>query len=158
MTSLTNSSPPTVQRSESERHSDLAADISALVVHGVSQASTLQSRPAILRRLAASVASSLPAGIDRLVARADTEASLVTAVSLHSGVPFALLDHEGAVVMGDCYPSERVVMVETFQHEVTQRSVPAVVTLLGVATAISFDPDGDYVFGNFVATKETKQS
>jgi len=158
MTILTNSSPPTVQRSESERHGDLAADILALVTHGVSNASTLQSRPAILRRLAAFVAGSLPAGIDRLVALAVTEAPLATAVSLHSGVPFALLDREGVAVLGDCYPSERVVLVETLHHAATQRSVPAVATLLGVATAISFDTDGDYVFGSFEVAMEKKQS
>lgn len=140
MTILTASTPPTVLQDEAERHHDLVADISALMTNGTLDSSSLQSRPAILRRLAALLAQVLPPGVDRLMSRASIDAPLATAVALHSGVSFALFDDDGRVLLGDLYPSERVVLIETLPTARTDdlsvqlRDVGA--DLIGVMTAV----------------------
>ena len=140
MTILTASTPPTVLQDEAERRHDLVADISALMTNGTLDSSSLQSRPAILRRLAALLAQVLPPGVDRLMSRASIDAPLATAVALHSGVSFALLDDDGRVLLGDLHPSERVVLIETLptartdELSVQLRDVGA--DLIGVMTAV----------------------
>lgn len=143
MTILTTAPPPAVLQDEVERRHDLVADISALSTRHWLDASALQSRPAILRRLASLLAHVLPSGIDRLVARASTDAPLATAVALHSGISFALLDNDGHVVLGDLYPSEKVVLVETLAATVQgfdqYRLGATGAILIGVGTAVTAD-------------------
>ncbi|MHB1171207.1 MAG: hypothetical protein ACYCZY_01685 [Lacisediminihabitans sp.] len=140
MTILTTASPPAVLQDEAERRNELVADISASTTSASPDASALQSRPAILRRLASLLAHVLPSGVDRLVARASVDAPLATAVALHSGLSFALLDDDGRVVLGDLYPSERVVLVETLPvpggQELDDQIGNAGAMLLGIATAV----------------------
>ncbi|QWA23245.1 hypothetical protein KJK32_23745 [Streptomyces sp. JCM17656] len=49
-----------------------------------------QTRPTILRRLAAILAERLPDRLDRLVAASASAVPLTTAVALHTGLPFAV--------------------------------------------------------------------
>ncbi|MCW3819667.1 hypothetical protein ONA91_35050 [Micromonospora sp. DR5-3] len=75
-----------------------------------------ETRPTILRRMAALMADLLDASTDRLAARAEV-APLVTALSLETGLPFAVIATPGAAdhptpIEGELHPGERVVLVE----------------------------------------------
>lgn len=142
MITLSMSNPPAVVQDAHERRHDLVADVLALVTRGALDASALQSRPAILRRLAAAAAQALPGGTDRLAARV-ADAPLATAVALYTGVPFALIGDRGAVILGDLHPSERVVLVETLPAqnasstpEVSRQLSQSGADCLGIVTAV----------------------
>jgi len=108
---LTATIPPAVVRTPADEQSDLAADLAALAEgSAVPNVHNVQSRPAILRRLAARLADGVAPGTDRLVGEL-AYAPLVTAVSLHTGVPFALVDVDNHHVLGELHPSERVVVI-----------------------------------------------
>lgn len=151
MITLSTSNPPVVVQDAHERRQDLVADVLALVASGALDAAALQSRPAILRRLAAAAAHALPTGTDRLVARV-ADAPLATAVALYTGVPFALMDDAGTLVLGDLHPSERVVLVETLPAldasstgELSRRLSQSGADLLGIMTAVVPRPHGGAV-------------
>ena len=112
MTSLTSAFPPAVHQEQQEHAHQLLEDLQALATTpgGPPQPATAQSRPAILRRLAALAAMYVPAGTDRLVAHPD-DTALVTAVALHTGIPFVLLNTTGTTT-GELHPQEAVVLVQ----------------------------------------------
>ncbi|MEV0195755.1 hypothetical protein [Nonomuraea sp. NPDC050691] len=72
--------------------------------------SAMLTRPAILRRLAATLAERLPPATERLVAPSAAGVTLVAAVALESGLPFCLLTPADGV-FGDLFPGEPVVLV-----------------------------------------------
>ncbi|ASO21997.1 hypothetical protein FHR81_004996 [Actinoalloteichus hoggarensis] len=51
-------------------------------------------RPSLLRRAAEVLARELPRSVDRLIAPRPADTALITAVSLHTGLPFAVLGAE----------------------------------------------------------------
>jgi len=117
MSPLTLHDSAALRQSKQDRIADLAADVTAAAIRPGPSVDiyAVHTRPAILRRLAALLAEYLPQGVDRLVAT-DSDACLVTAVALHSGVPFVLAGTESGdsiVFHGDLYPSERLALVET---------------------------------------------
>ncbi|MEV4330998.1 orotate phosphoribosyltransferase [Streptomyces sp. NPDC049597] len=78
----------------------------------------LHTRPTILRRLAALLADELPARLDRLVAADRADTPLVTAVALHTGLPFALAGkgpgtEGGTGLLGEVHRGERITVLTT---------------------------------------------
>ncbi|MDQ6782166.1 MAG: orotate phosphoribosyltransferase [Actinomycetota bacterium] len=77
-----------------------------------------ETKPAILRRVAASLAQMVPDGIDRLAGPELGAVALAAAVSLETGIPFVIVrkeskDHGTAKeVEGEIQPGERVLVVE----------------------------------------------
>lgn len=120
MTSLTPTSPPVVRQEQQEHAHQLAEDLQALTTTpgAPPHPAIVQSRPAILRRLAALAAEYVPPGTDRLIAHPD-DAALVAAVALYTGIPFVLIDTAGNSA-GELHPQEVVVLVQfsSGRHEV----------------------------------------
>ncbi|HET6356867.1 hypothetical protein [Streptomyces sp.] len=90
----------------------------APVTGGTFDPYALQTRPTILRRLAALLADELPGRLDRLVAADSADAPLTTAVALHTGLPFALAAPRdtpgggtGAALYGEIHRGERVAVL-----------------------------------------------
>lgn len=111
MVKLSESCPPVVTRADGEEREDLVRDLEALREPGQSYppASATCTRPAILRRLATRAAQQVGPDTDRLVATVQ-DSVLAAAISLHTGVPFALT--EGSrLVTGDLHKGERAVFV-----------------------------------------------
>ena len=79
-----------------------------------------ESRPTILRRLAELLADRVPGDIDRLAAGDRGGVPLVTAVSLRSGLPFALIREvagsQTVGTMGEIHRDERVVLIVDVVH------------------------------------------
>lgn len=77
-----------------------------------------ETKPAILRRLAASLAAMVPAGIDRLAGPELGAVALAAAVSLETGIPFVIVRKASKeyatskVVEGELNAGERVLIVE----------------------------------------------
>ena len=77
-----------------------------------------ETKPAIMRRVAASLAELVPAGIDRLAGPELGAVALATAVSLETGIPFVIVRKESKdyatskIVEGEINPGERVLVVE----------------------------------------------
>jgi orotate phosphoribosyltransferase len=120
--------PGALQGSQERRH-ELARDI---VAAGLVRGSFLLAsgdptayyfdkyrfagQPTILRRLTNILAPRIPARVDRLVARERGASAIVVALSLESGLPFAILrDLETGgkrAVQGELHRAERVLLVE----------------------------------------------
>ncbi|MDQ2723932.1 MAG: orotate phosphoribosyltransferase [Actinomycetota bacterium] len=77
-----------------------------------------ETKPAIMRRVAASLAELVPAGVDRLAGPELGAVALATAVSLETGIPFVIVRKESKeyatskVVEGEINAGERVLVVE----------------------------------------------
>jgi orotate phosphoribosyltransferase len=77
-----------------------------------------ETKPAIMRRVAAALAELVPAGIDRLAGPELGAVALATAVSLETGIPFVIVRKESKdyatskIVEGEINPGERVLVVE----------------------------------------------
>lgn len=77
-----------------------------------------ETRPGILRRLAAFLAELLPAGTDRIAGPELGAVPLATAVSLKTGLPFVIARRDakaystGRSVEGELHPGDRVSVVE----------------------------------------------
>jgi MFS family permease len=69
------------------------------------------NRPSVLRGIAAALGPRIPAGTDRLVARSGRDTALSTAISSHTGIPFALVDLPSGVVFGELHPWDRSVLL-----------------------------------------------
>lgn len=103
---------------------ELARDIqSAAISDGTIEDADLWTRPGILRRIASHVADLLPAGVDRVIGD-EEDVALLTAVSLHSGVPFAVVDRD-SVVQGELHPTETAFAVRMWPRPDGPRSVQA---------------------------------
>lgn len=89
-----------------------------------------QTKPTILRQLADMLAERIPAGVDRLAADAGG-AALVTAASLATGLPFALV---GDAVDGELHGGERVLVIADVVDTGTQAA--AVVATVARAGAV----------------------
>ncbi|WP_148040191.1 hypothetical protein [Cryobacterium tepidiphilum] len=114
MAALTASIPPAVAQDRASHRDDLAADLRALADRrGDVDAFMILSRPSILRRLARMIAETLPVGIDRLVGSHGQDDALVSAVALHTGIPFAVVDTASGAVHGELHVSEKVAIVRT---------------------------------------------
>jgi hypothetical protein len=113
MTVISDSNPPTAVQDSNDARTDLARDIAALLGRtGEIDSFAIQSRPAILRRVARALGEQIPAGTDRLIARY-SDAALATAVSLHTGIAFALADEAAGVCGGELHRSESVAVLQT---------------------------------------------
>lgn len=140
MTILTDSIPPLVRQDAQGRRNGLAADLRAFTDRaGSLDVTAIQSFPAVLRRLAALLSEHIPSGTDRLVA-APGDTPLVTALALHTGIPFALIDNTN-VTMGELHTAEKVIVVQvatTDAAELLKRQVEDHgAYVLSVLTAIS---------------------
>ncbi|MHB1612886.1 MAG: orotate phosphoribosyltransferase [Actinomycetes bacterium] len=121
----------TLLQDEHQRRTELATDIAASsylrgrFVLSSGRASSyyidkylFQTRPTILRRLASLLAEHVPAGVDRLAGPELGAVPLVTAVSLHTGLPFVIVRREaknyatGRVVEGELHAGEQVLLLE----------------------------------------------
>lgn len=77
-----------------------------------------ETKPAILQRLASSLAEMFPAGVDRLAGPELGAVALAAALSLETGIPFVIVrkaskEHgTSKVVEGEINPGERVLVVE----------------------------------------------
>jgi hypothetical protein len=113
MTTLSSATPPAIIQDSAEQRQDLAADLKALQspTGGHAKATIALQRPAILRRLADALAPGIPAGTDRLIAQAGTDSTLAAALSLHTGIAFALVGLPERTVIGELHRSERTVLV-----------------------------------------------
>jgi hypothetical protein len=131
---LSGTFPPAVTRSDDEEREDLIRDLEALREPGQEHpsASAACTKPAILRRLAGRAARQVGADTDRLVA-AVQDGPLAAAVSLHTGVPFALVDGS-EVVAGDLHRGERVVFVAYRLDAVLAEGQASLATALGLGT------------------------
>lgn len=114
--------PARARRLLHELHSDIVAAAMRTgttdMSHGRGQhldPSLFLSRPTILRRLARFLAHRIEAGTDRLIAGESAAVPLATALSLETGVPFAVLDQRAVpgddAVLGELHPSERVMII-----------------------------------------------
>lgn len=77
-----------------------------------------ETKPAILREVAAHLAARIPDGVDRIAGPELGAVALTTAVSLESGVPFVIV-RKGAkgygtsrALEGEMHPGERILMIE----------------------------------------------
>ncbi|MFI0471019.1 hypothetical protein ACH347_43765 [Saccharopolyspora sp. 5N102] len=128
------------------RSGELARDIEAVALSGDAvDAGPLWTRPGLLRRVAAQVAETLPAGVDRVVGH-EQDLALLVAVSLHSGVPYAAVDHDQGI-RGELYPAETVLVARTCSSSDGTRTIKAVlqqrVRVAKVVTAIEVEPPAD---------------
>lgn len=137
MTTLSATIPPTIIQEAAEQRLDLAADLKALqpANGGNPDAAVALQRPAILRRLADALAVFIPAGTDRLVAQAGTDATLAAAVSLHSGIAFALVDVASGEVIGELHRSERTVLL-SYEAKDSEKDVLTVLAKAGAKPGI----------------------
>ena len=77
-----------------------------------------ETKPSILRRLAAFMAELVPPGTDRIAGPELGAVALATALSLEMGLPFVIVKKEqksyatGNVVEGELFKGERVLLVE----------------------------------------------
>jgi hypothetical protein len=133
VTTLSATTPPSIIQDSDEQRQDLAADMNALTPADGTHpdATAVLHRPAILRRIAAALAPRIPAGTDRLIARSGKDSILAAAVSLHSGISFALIDLPAGVVIGELHRSERTVLLG---YE--QKNEDALLDILTVAGAL----------------------
>lgn len=142
MAALTASIPPAVVQDRDARRDDLAADLRALTDRsGNVDAFMVLSRPSVLRRLARLIAEHLPVGIDRLVGSRGQDDALACAVSLHTGIPFAVIDPSSGTVFGELHTSEAVAVVCT--RQAGARPVQELIEELGVRTALTVSVFGD---------------
>jgi adenine/guanine phosphoribosyltransferase-like PRPP-binding protein len=147
MTALTETTPPAVLQSRDERLSDLASDLRAAGGYLSNRTPAVAlSRPAILRRIGALLASSVPPGTDR-IACTQEDTLIGVAVSLHTGVPLVIvLDNETSI--GELHRTENVAGVgySEASHDTVARSVrEAGGTLTAMATVFNKaagGPDG----------------
>lgn len=100
-----------LRRDTSIERDELLNDVIAVGVdeNGRFQTDEILSRPTLLRRVAAGLAERLPATTDRLIATS-ADAPLATAVSLHTGIAFALVEPHGQV-RGELYPSDNAAAI-----------------------------------------------
>jgi hypothetical protein len=133
VTTLSATTPPNIVQDCAVQRQDLAADLKALTESGAAypDAPAALNRPAVLRRLAAALAQRVPAGTDRLVALSGRDTALATAISLHTGIPFALVDLPACAVIGELHPSERSVIVGYDQDADEDRALD-ILTVAGV--------------------------
>ena len=150
MTTLSATTPPTIVQDSAEQRQDLAADLKALqpTTGGHASASAALQRPAILRRLADALAPRVPAGTDRLIAQAGTDSALAAALSLHSGIAFALVDLPAGTVIGELHRSEQTVLVGYEPDE--ENELLAVLTDAGARPALAL-----YVLGQDTGEAQT---
>ncbi len=150
MTTLSATTPPTIVQDSSDQRQDLAADLEALqpAPGGHANASLVLQRPAILRRIAAAMAPLVPAGTDRIIACAGTDAALAAALSLHSGITFALVELPGGALIGELHRSERTVLVG-YQPD-RENELLAALTAAGTRPAL-----GLYVLGKNAGEEQT---
>jgi adenine/guanine phosphoribosyltransferase-like PRPP-binding protein len=139
MTTLTETTPPAVLQSRDERLSDLASDLQAAGGYRSSRTpAAALSRPAILRRIGALLASSVPPGTDR-IACIQEDTLIGVAVSLHTGVPLVIvLDNETSI--GELHRTENVAGVgySEASYDAVARSVrDAGGTLTAMATVFN---------------------
>jgi adenine/guanine phosphoribosyltransferase-like PRPP-binding protein len=137
MTTLTETTPPAVLQSRDERLSDLAADLRAAGGYRSSRTPAVAlSRPAILRRIGALLASSVPLGTDRIACMQE-DTLIGVAVSLHTGVPLVIvLDNETNI--GELHRTEKVAGVgySEASHDVVARSVREAGSTLTAMTTV----------------------
>ncbi|MGO2596281.1 MULTISPECIES: hypothetical protein [Glutamicibacter] len=138
MTTLSTTTPPEIVQDSSEQRLDLLADLKALrpTEGDLPDARLALHRPAILRRLAESLAARIPAGVDRLVAQSGTDAILATAVSLHSGIAFALVDLANPEILGEMHRSERTLLIG-FELDANTPGLLAILQASGTAPEMS---------------------
>lgn len=113
-----------LRRPESVEIEELRRDMAAVGLAPFGAADTsgfdrdaILTRPNLLRRIAAFVATHVPPTTDRLVAELD-DATLAAAVALHTGLPFVLVEPAAlpesateATLHGELHPSEAVVAI-----------------------------------------------
>ncbi|MFJ4261998.1 hypothetical protein ACIPYU_06115 [Paenarthrobacter nicotinovorans] len=151
MTTLSATVPPSIIQDRDEQRRDLAADLKALQppTGGHATASVALQRPAILRRIADALAPGIPAGTDRLIAGAGTDSTLAAALSLHTGIAFALVDLPGQTVIGELHRSERTVLV-SYETETSENKVLEVLASAGAQPAVAL-----YVLGQEAGEQQT---
>lgn len=77
-----------------------------------------ETKPTILRRVAASLAEKVPLNVDRLAGPELGAVPLVTALSLETGIPFVIVRKvskgygTSKLVEGEIHPGERILVVE----------------------------------------------
>lgn len=137
MTTLSASTPPAIIQDATEQRQDLAADLKALQPANGNHpdAAVALQRPAILRRVADALAPQIPAGTDRLVAQAGKDTTLAAAVSLHSGIAFALVDLPSREVIGELHRSERTVLL-SYEPGEGEKDVLSVLAHAGAKPAL----------------------
>lgn len=85
-----------------------------------------ETRPTILRRLAALMAESVDSTVDRLAGRELGAVPLVTALSLETGLPFVIVrSGRNPHVVGELHSGERVLLIE----DVIMTGAQAITTL-----------------------------
>ncbi|SEN18983.1 hypothetical protein [Nonomuraea pusilla] len=98
----------------SRRRAELSADIRAAAQVGRAPGQidgyAVQSRPAILRRLATMISEKLPRQLDRLVAPEPAGVALTTAVALETGLPTTVI-RAGGGIGGAIHRGELVAVV-----------------------------------------------
>lgn len=144
MTTITATNP--LLPSPAEAQEQLNADLNAVLSSdATADAPILVGRPSILRRLAASIATSLGPETDRLISRTGPDAQLATAVSIHTGVAMAVVAADGSV-SGEIHPGERIVTVSVFAADADAQSLATVLgthkaTLLNHLHAVDLPDD-----------------
>ncbi|WP_143670201.1 hypothetical protein [Streptomyces antimycoticus] len=129
---------------------ELAQDIESVAVSGGDVGiDPLWARPGILRRIAARIAETLPAGVDRVVGD-EEDLALITAVSLHSGVPCAVVDRD-LKLRGELYPTETVLAVRMCSTAGRSSAIKVVlhrrVQVTKLVTAVEIEPPADLPSG-----------
>ncbi|MBI4307186.1 MAG: orotate phosphoribosyltransferase, partial [Chloroflexi bacterium] len=77
-----------------------------------------ETKPSILRRLAAFMAEMVPSGIDRIAGPELGAVPIATALSMELGLPFVIVKKAqkayatGKQIEGEIYPGERIVLIE----------------------------------------------
>lgn len=112
-----------------------------------------ESKPTILRRVAELLADRVPADIDRLAAGDGGGVPLVTAVSLRSGLPFALVREgtgsQGVHTMGEIHRGERALLIVDVVHSghqalcLAHKLKEVGVTVAGIQAVVDRGADGE---------------
>ncbi|MFH5879399.1 hypothetical protein [Arthrobacter sp. NA-172] len=144
MTILTETTPPAVLQSRDERLSDLASDLRAAGGYRSSHTPVeALSRPAILGRIGALLASCVPPGTDRIVCIQE-DTLIGAAVSLHTGVPLVVMAGNETSI-GELHRTENVAGVgySEASHDAVARGVrDAGGTLTVMATVFNKGTEG----------------
>ncbi|GAB3261490.1 hypothetical protein [Arthrobacter pigmenti] len=145
MTILSATTPPSIIQNSTEQRQNLAADLSALIPAQAicPEASAVLHRPAILRRIAAALSGCIPAGTDRLVACSDQDTALAIALSLHTGISFALVDVPSTGVIGELHSAERTVLL-AYTPNANEDEVLEILTAAGARPRLSLTVFADH--------------
>lgn len=96
---------------------ELARDLNALGGAAAGATSRWVTRPAVLRRIALALAEDVPAETTRIVVAGEGGTALGVALSLTTGLPFAVIDGDHSLELGELHHGEVTALRAVHEHD-----------------------------------------